>query len=90
MQKLNGKKVGLVLGSFAAAVHAIWAAIVGLGWGQAYLDFIFQSHFIINQRLVSGFDWPTAIWLIAMAFAVAYVAGFALASIWNYFQKTNG
>ena len=46
MQKLNGKKVGLVLGSFAAAVHAIWAAIVGLGWGQAYLDFIFQSHFV--------------------------------------------
>lgn len=87
MQTLNRNKVALVLGSFAAIVHLVWAAIVWLGWGQSFLDFVFRMHFIFNPHIVSDFDLATAVGLIVLAFAMAYIVGFALATIWNHFHR---
>lgn len=87
MQTLNRNKVALVLGSFAAIVHLVWALIVGLGWGQAYLDFVFGMHFITNPYMVADFDLATAVELIVIAFLVAYIVGYVFATIWNHFHK---
>ncbi len=41
-------KPALVVGIYAALLHAIWALLVAIGVGQAYLDWIFPLHFINN------------------------------------------
>lgn len=87
MQTLNQKRVALVFGSFVAITHLVWSVIVGFGWAESFLDFIFGMHFIVSPHIVLDFNLATAVGLIVLAFAVAYVVGYIFATIWNHFHK---
>ena len=87
MAKINGNKLGLVLGIFAAILHAVWAISVAVGVAQAYLDWIFPMHFIGNVFSVISFNAGTAILLIILAFVGGYVLGWIWAGLWNWLNK---
>ncbi len=76
-------KVGMAVGGFAAVMHILWSAIVALGWGQAWLDFIFNAHMIKPVLQVQMFDFATALTLIIVTAVVGLIAGFIFAHVWN-------
>ena len=85
--KLDSNKLGLILGIFAALLHAVWAITVFLGLAQSFLDWIFPIHFLNSIYSVQGFDLLTALMLIIMAFVGGYVMGLVLGIFWNLLNK---
>lgn len=83
MVKLKGNKIALVVGLFAAALHALWAILVVLGVGQMYIDWIFPLHFIDNLYTVMAFNILNALMLVVMAFVGGYVATWLFVWLWN-------
>ena len=80
---VNKHKLGLVFGGFAGLVHIIWSILVGLGWAQGFVDFVFGLHFINPIIGISEFSLVGAIELIVVASIVGYVVGNVVAIIWN-------
>lgn len=85
---LNKNKTGLVLGIFAALLHAVWAIAVLIGVAQTYLDWIFPMHFINSVFEVATFSIVNAIILIVLAFIGGYVCGWVFAALWNWIEKS--
>lgn len=83
MHRLDPKKVGLTVGTFAALVHLVWSVIVAIGWGQALLTFVVTLHMIIPAATVGPFGFGMAAALVILAGIVGYAAGFVFATIWN-------
>lgn len=82
--KVDPCVLGMVVGKFAALMHAIWAALVALGLAQPYMDWVFSLHFIQNPYTVKAFDLMNAAILVAFAFIMGYVVGWILGSVWNW------
>ncbi len=80
---LNPYKTGLALGGLSAATHIIWSIIVALGWGQAWLDFVFTMHMIKPVLKVNAFDFGSAIGVVVIAAVIAFIMGNVFAHIWN-------
>ena len=80
---MKSHTVGLMVGSFAAFAHLLWAALVGFGIAQAFLDWIYGLHFLNNPFTVSEFRFGQAALLVIVAFVVGYGAGWMLATIGN-------
>jgi len=81
---LDEKRVALLLSTFAVTLHIIWSALVALGFGQAYVNWMLGMHFVSAPTVTVGaFDIVTAISLIASVAIVAYIAGFIFALVWN-------
>ncbi len=89
MAKLKGQKIAVVVGLFAAALHAIWALAIALGIGQWFLDFILPLHFIDSLYNVMAFNFLNAMVLIVLAFAGGYVATWLFVWIWNLIKIKN-
>ncbi len=87
MGKLNKNKLGIVLGIFVGAMHAIWVLAVALNVGQKFLDFILPLHFIDNLYSVMTFNIATALMLVVMATVGGYVMGWLFAALWNWVDK---
>lgn len=87
MAKLNKNKVGITLGIFGGAIHALWALTVWLGLAQKYLDFILPLHFLNNVYSVLTFNIATALMLVVMATVCCYVMGWLFAGLWNWVNK---
>ena len=87
MHELDPKQVGLTLGSFAAVVHIIWVALVGLGFGQAWYSWITGLHFLPLSGQVATFDAGKAVTLVIVAFLIGTAAGILFAKIWNHWLK---
>lgn len=85
--KLDPQKTGLVTGSLAGLVHAVWSLMVFLGLAQGWMDWVFSLHFLENPFTVGTFNLVTALILIVVTSIVGFVAGFVFANIWNYWQK---
>lgn len=85
--KKDKNQMGLALGSFFAAMHFLWIAIVALGWGNALLNLINDSHFIISFTEVSEFSMTAGLWGVLWAFVWGYIAGYIFAYFWNMFSK---
>ncbi|VVB83785.1 Uncharacterised protein [uncultured archaeon] len=88
--KWHWNKIALVVGLYAAALHAIWAIVVALGVGQAYLDWILPLHFISNMYTVLSFNVLTALFLVVMAFIGGYIATLLFIWLWKIIKVKKG
>ena len=79
----NRNRLGLAFGGLFALIHAVWAVIVALGYGQALLDWIFGMHMISSELSVMPFSFGKAAMLVIFTFISGYVLGWLLAAIWN-------
>ena len=84
---MNHKKVGLVLGSFAALVHLVWSLLIAFGWAQPWLDFVYKMHSLNNPFTVASFDLTRSIELVVIAFIMGNIVGNVFAFVWNKFHK---
>lgn len=84
---IKPKQLGLTLGIFFAVIHAIWALIVGLGYGQKFLSWIMSMHFMGAPMMIGGFTFGKAFVLIAVTFIAGYIFGWLFAVIWNWVSK---
>lgn len=85
--ELNKKKTALVFGTIAGVWHVLWSALVGLGWAQSWMDFVFSMHFLENPLIVGAFSFGTALGLVALTFALGCVFGWIFASVWNTLHR---
>ena len=76
-------KAGMAVGGFAAIAHAVWALIIGLGWGQSFLNFIYRIHMVSPAPQAEPFDLATALLLVIVAAVIGFVAGSVFARVWN-------
>ncbi len=84
---VNASKVGLALGTFAALVHLVWAALVGFGAAQPFMSWVYGMHFLDNPFTVQPFALGRAVLLIVIAFVVANIVGWILGTLWNWVHK---
>ncbi len=83
-QELNRNQVGLTVGIFFAALHAIWALLIELNLGQSVIDWVFPLHFINSIYTVTDFSLANAAMLVIMAFATSYIMGWLFAALYNW------
>lgn len=85
--KIQESKTALVVGTFAALMHAVWTLAVLLGFAQPYLSWILGLHFLNNPFSVQPFRLGTALMLVAFTFVKGYLLGYIFAIIWNRLHK---
>jgi hypothetical protein len=83
----NPNKVGLVIGALMGGWHLVWSILVGVGWGQPIIDFIFWAHMIKPVYFIKPFDPVAAVALIVITAVIGYVFGFFGAVIWNRLHR---
>jgi len=83
----NANKVGIVIGALIGGWHICWSILVGLGWAQPLIDFIFWAHMINAVYVVKAFDPVAAVTLIVSTSLMGYVFGSAGAIIWNKLHR---
>lgn len=87
MQKFDANVVGLWTGIVIGSCHALWSALVALGWAQGLIDWIFGLHFILPIFTVIEFKFTTALVLTILTFAVGYIVGYLSTILWNKLAK---
>ncbi len=85
--ELNPKRTAITVGTFAALVHAVWAAIVALGFAQGLLNWAMRLHFLNIAITVSAFGAITAATLVVVAFIGGAAAGWIFSLAWNWAKK---
>ena len=85
--KLKESSTALVVGTFAAVVHATWSLMVFVGFAQTYLDWVLGLHFLDNPLTVQPFSFINAAILIGFTFVAGYAVGWIFATIWNRLHK---
>ncbi|HBA45546.1 hypothetical protein A2W67_00205 [Candidatus Nomurabacteria bacterium RIFCSPLOWO2_02_40_28] len=80
---MNKKKVGLVVGSFAALMHLVWGVFIALGFAQPWMDFVYKMHFLNNPFTVMPFDLMRILGLVVIAFVMGYIVGYVFAVLWH-------
>ena len=86
---LNKNRVGLILGTFFALIHALWAisiAIIPVTL-QNFLNWIFKVHFLNPIWVITAFNFVDAILLVIITFICGYVFGWIFAAVWNTLKK---
>ena len=86
MTHLGPQKSGLVLGFLVGGWHLVWSIIVGIGWGQPLIGFVFWMHFLKPAFVVEPFAIGRAIVLILVTAAIGYFVGLVGAVLWNRLQ----
>jgi hypothetical protein len=81
--KFNPNTVGLYCGALISFCHLVWVAMVGFGWAQGWLNFIFGLHFLNSPFKVGAFNMTTALVLVIFTFVVGYVFGWVATWVWN-------
>lgn len=87
MGAINPNKAGLVLGTLYGGWHLVWAVLVGIGWAQAILNFVFWIHFLSSPFKTQVFRPEVALILILATAAIGYVLGYVLGVLWNWIHK---
>jgi hypothetical protein len=85
--RLDGNRVGLVLGSFLVVVHVIWVLAIWMGFAQVWIDWIFKLHMLNNPFIVGALDWGTAVILWVAVLIVGYIVGWIFAGVHNWVHK---
>jgi len=85
----NKHKLGLIVGSFAALIHAVWAILVALvpDMLQKFLNWIFELHFLSPIYTITSFNAVNAVILVFITFIGGYVVGWVFGWIWGMFGK---
>ena len=86
-KNMNGKKLGLVLGSSFAFLHFVWSVLIFAGLAQSLMDSMYKMHSLSNPFTVMPFDFSRSIGLIIMTFIGGYIIGNLFALFWNKFHK---
>ena len=83
---LDKNKFGLAIGLFLALCHAIWAILVAImpAQLQAFLDWVFNIHFIKPVWVLTTFNFADAIFLVILTFVFGCIFGWILAALWNW------
>ncbi len=76
-------KAGVMLGLLLGCMHAVWSALVALGWGQAVLDFLFWLHMLSPAWKVQPFDPTIALFLILATATIGFVMGGLASVFWG-------
>ena len=84
---ISPNKVGLVIATLIGGLHLYWAALVGAGWAQPLIDFIFWAHMIRPVYVIGPFNAVAATTLVAITFSLGYVFGYVGGSLWNRLQR---
>jgi hypothetical protein len=80
---------GLIVGSFFAGIHLLWAILVLIGIAQPLLDFTCRLYFTNNPFTVGKFEILAAIELIVFTFALGYITGWLLALLCEKIHPKN-
>jgi hypothetical protein len=91
MKKLKCKycKPALVGGLVLAIVHAVWALTIALipQTFQAFLNWIFDIHFLVPIYQLTDFNLVKAILLTVITFICGYVVTWLGAVLWKKVRK---
>ncbi len=88
METISPNKAGIVLGLLLGGWHALWAALVALGWAQEIANFIFWIHMIKPVYVVEEFRLWIALILVAVTSCIGYIMGSILAALWNWIHRS--
>ena len=83
MNRISPHFLGLVLGTFLAVWHTLWALLVWLGMAQWLMDFVFRLHMITPLYQITAFSFTTAVGLVLVTATSGYVFGWLTGVIWN-------
>jgi hypothetical protein len=83
----NPNKVGLVIGALIGGWHFVWSLLVGIGWAQPIIDFIFWAHMIKPVYFIKPFDPVAGGTLVVITGVIGYVFGFLGAVFWNRLHR---
>jgi hypothetical protein len=75
--------VGLSLGLFFGAIHAIWAILVWVGAAQPLMDFIFDLHMIKPPYVIEPFNILRAVALVLVTGASGFISGWFFGLLWK-------
>lgn len=76
-------KAGLMLGLVLACMHAVWSALVAVGWGQDVMDFLFWLHMISPPWKVQPFEPTIALFLVLATATIGFVTGALASFFWG-------
>ena len=84
---ISAHKVGLAFGGAIGFWHLVWSILVGLGWAQPLINWLFRLHMIQPPYTITPFSFGSAAILIIVTAIFGYLVGFVIGSIWNRVQK---
>jgi hypothetical protein len=76
-----------VIGALIGSWHFVWSLLVGIGWAQPIIDFIFWAHMIKPVYVVKSFNLAATVTLIAITALIGYMFGFVGGVIWNKLHR---
>ena len=76
-------KAGVMLALVLGSLHAIWAGLIALGWGQTVMDFLFWLHMISPAWKVQPFEPTIALFLILATATIGFVTGCLASVFWG-------
>ena len=80
---LNKSRVALFFGALFGAIHLLWSLMVATGFGQVFVDWIINLHFMNMTVSILKFDFVKMLELVALTFLVGLVFGYIIAAAWN-------
>lgn len=87
MEAVKPNKVGIVFALLYGGWHTLWAILVGVGFAQPLLNFVFWVHFLKPPFVVGEFSVGIALILIAVTAVIGYIIGVILAVLWNWVHR---
>lgn len=84
MRHISIAKTAMAVGTVFAAWHTMWVVLVGVGWAQAFLNFILELHFLKIDFQLAPYSAFTALSLIAITFCLGALMGAIFAVVWNW------